>query len=107
MKFTGKWMELDNIIPSEVDPHIKEHTWYILSDKWVLTLKLRLPTIQPKNLKKEDQSMDASILHRRGNKIITVGRGKGNQGGREEGKGKRGAGSGIGRDRREVQRVRK
>jgi hypothetical protein len=27
-------------------------------------------------LKKEDQSVDASILHRRGNKIITGGRGR-------------------------------
>jgi hypothetical protein len=47
--------------------------------------------------------VNASILHRRGDKIITGGRGR-------EGEmrgGKRGTGSGIGRDRREVQRVRK
>jgi hypothetical protein len=31
MKFLGKWMELENIIPI-----IKEYTWYALTDKWIL-----------------------------------------------------------------------
>jgi hypothetical protein len=31
---------------------------------------------QPVKLKKEDQSMDASVLLRRGNRIITRGRGR-------------------------------
>ena len=33
MKFLGKWMELETIILSEVNPVTKEHTWYALSDK--------------------------------------------------------------------------
>jgi hypothetical protein len=57
--------------------------------------------------KKEDQSVDASILHRRGNKLITQGRGRKRPGRQIKGEGKRGTGSGIRRDRREVQRVRK
>jgi len=35
MKFIGKWMELENIILSD-DPITKKHTWYALTDKWVL-----------------------------------------------------------------------
>jgi hypothetical protein len=34
MKFTGKWMELENIILS--NPITKEHTWYALIDNWIL-----------------------------------------------------------------------
>jgi hypothetical protein len=33
--------------------------WYILTDKWIVAQKLRIPTMQPTNqmeLKKEDQS---------------------------------------------------
>ena len=51
--------------------------------------------------KKEDQSVDASVLHRRGNKIITGGRGWERPGGSRE---ERGAGSGVGGSRREGQR---
>jgi hypothetical protein len=40
--------------------------------------------------KKEDQSMDASILLRRGNKIITGGRGRKGPGRERRGGGKRG-----------------
>jgi hypothetical protein len=55
--------------------------------------------------KKEDQCVDASVLLRRGNKIIR-GSGVGGEGlGR--GRGKRGEESGIGGDRGNVQRVRK
>jgi len=44
MKFSGK--ELENIILSEVASH-KGHTWYVLTDMWVLATKtLRIPTIQ-------------------------------------------------------------
>jgi hypothetical protein len=58
--------------------------------------------------KKEDQSVDASILHRRGNKIITRGREKEGPGKEKGGGGKkRGTESRVGRDKREVQRVRK
>jgi hypothetical protein len=44
----------------------------------MLSLKLRVPRIQLTDYlelkKKEDQSMDASNLHRMGNKIVTGGR---------------------------------
>ena len=51
--------------------------------------------------------MNASILLRRGNIIIMPGRGR--EGHRREsgGRGKEGAGSGMGKERREIQRVRK
>jgi hypothetical protein len=57
--------------------------------------------------KKEDQSVDASILHRRGIKLITGGRGR--EGGAYEGeKWRREMGeSGIRRDSREVESIRK
>jgi hypothetical protein len=71
MKFLGKWMELENIILSEV----KEHTWYVLTDKWILAQKLGIPEIQftdhMKLKKKEDQSVDASVLIRKENEILT------------------------------------
>jgi hypothetical protein len=61
--------------------------------------------------KKEDQNVNASVLLRRRKKILTggIGReGSGRESGREQGRaGKWGAGSGMGRDRREVGRVRK
>jgi hypothetical protein len=56
--------------------------------------------------KKEDQSVEVSMLLRRGNKIIMRGRGKKGSG-RERGEGEKGVGSGMGRNKREVQRVRK
>ena len=28
------------------NPIIKEHTWYALTDKWILALKLRIPNVQ-------------------------------------------------------------
>lgn len=50
----------------------------MLTDKWILTQKLRIPMIQlndhMKLKKKEDQLVDASILLTRGNKIIMGGR---------------------------------
>ena len=62
----------------------------------------------PKKLnKKEGPSKDASIPLRRGNKIVMGGRGKKELGGRGEREGNRGAGSGMGRDRREGQRARR
>ena len=57
--------------------------------------------------KKKEQNVDASILHRTGNKTITGGRGREGPGREREEGGKREAGSGVGRDRREVQRVKK
>ena len=77
MKFTGKWMELENIILSEVTV-TKEHTWYVLTDKWILGKKLGILMIQLINhmkfKKKDKQSVDASVILRMGNKIIMGGR---------------------------------
>jgi hypothetical protein len=51
----------------------KEHTCFVLTDKWILAQKLGIPQIQftvhLKLKKKEDQSVDTSVLLRRGNKI--------------------------------------
>ena len=47
--------------------------WYAFTDKWILAQKLRIPKIQFTNLmklkKKEDQSMDTSVLLRKRNKV--------------------------------------
>ena len=57
------------------NPITKEHTWYALTDKCILSQKFRLPKIQftghMKLRKKEDQSMGISVLLRRGIKIRT------------------------------------
>jgi hypothetical protein len=45
----------------------KEHPWYALTDKWILAQKLGIPKIQftdHMKLKKEDQSVDTSVLLR-------------------------------------------
>jgi hypothetical protein len=42
MKFLDKWMDLENIILSEVTQSEKN----ILTDKWILAQKLRIPKIQ-------------------------------------------------------------
>jgi hypothetical protein len=73
MKFLGKWMELENIILSEVTQSQKNT--HALTDKWILIQKLGIPKTQftdhMKLRQKEDQSVDTSILFRRGNKIPT------------------------------------
>ena len=71
-------MELENIILSDITQthRQKDHTLYVLINKWILDKKLRPPAIQltnHKKLKKEDQSVDASFLLSMGNKIITGG----------------------------------
>ena len=51
-------------------PVTKELTQYILTDKWILAQKFRIPKIQfakHMKLKKKDQSVDTSLLLRRGN----------------------------------------
>jgi hypothetical protein len=43
----------------------KEHTWYALTDKWILAQKLRIPKIQfakHMKLKEESQSVDTSFF---------------------------------------------
>jgi hypothetical protein len=60
--------------PEWSNPVTKEHTWCALIEKWILAQKLRISKIQftdhMKLSKKEDQSMDALVLLRRGNKIF-------------------------------------
>ena len=55
----------------------KNHTWYALNDKWILSPRSGIPKIQftdhMKLKEKENQSVDASLLLRRGNKILTWG----------------------------------
>jgi hypothetical protein len=50
---------------------------YVLNDKWILAQNLQIPKIQftdhVKLKKKDHQSVDASVLLRRGNKILTEG----------------------------------
>jgi hypothetical protein len=57
--------------------NLKEHTWYVLTDKWILAQKLTVPRIQPtyhmELRRKEDQVVDASVLHRRGKRMIAGG----------------------------------
>jgi hypothetical protein len=47
---------------------------YALTDKWILAQKLRISKIQftdhMRLKKKEDQNVDASVLLRKGNKIL-------------------------------------
>ena len=80
--------------------------WYVLTDKWILDKKLGIPMIQltdhMKLKKKEDQSVDASVLPRRGHKMTMGGRGW-------EGLGRKrgGGGSDMGGDGEEGQRIRK
>jgi hypothetical protein len=81
--FVSKWMELENIILSEVIQTLKD-----MNGVYTLTVdfsqKYRIPMIhstEPKKVnKKEDPSEDASIPLKMGNKIITGGRGREGQG---------------------------
>ena len=61
------------MIKNKNNPITKEHTWYALTDKWILAQKLRIPKIQYAKLMKlkkdENQSMETLFLLRRGNKI--------------------------------------
>jgi hypothetical protein len=77
MNFLEKWMDLVDIILSEVTQLQKNTHDYALTDKWILAQKLRIPKIQfakhMKLMKKEDQSVDILILLRRRNKIPMEG----------------------------------
>ena len=50
---------------------------YALTDKWILAQKFGIPKMQftdhMKLKRSEDQSVDVSVLLRRGNKILTGG----------------------------------
>jgi hypothetical protein len=51
-KFTGKWMDLEYITLSEVTQVKEEHTWYVLTYKWILGKEYGIPMIQlTKNMK--------------------------------------------------------
>jgi hypothetical protein len=52
LSFPGKWTELDNIIPSEVNSDPKAWAWYVLTNKWILaTKKYRITKIQSTELR--------------------------------------------------------
>jgi hypothetical protein len=61
--------------PELGNPITKEHTWYVLTEKSILAQKLGISKIQLtdhiKPKRKEDQNVDASVLLRRVNKILT------------------------------------
>ena len=64
MKFLGKWMELENIILSEVTQSQKNTGgMYLVNIKWILAQKFQILKVQftdhLKVKKKEDQSMCA------------------------------------------------
>jgi hypothetical protein len=88
MKFLVKWMELENIILSEVTQSQKNtHGMHPLS----FAPKLKTPKIQftdPMKLKKKDQNVDASVILKRGNKILMGGRGWEGLGRKRGGRGK-------------------
>jgi hypothetical protein len=70
LSFTGKWMELENIILSEVTQTQKRHAWYVFTNKWILgpppPKKFRITKIQSTELKKLNKlkgpSEDTSVL---------------------------------------------
>ena len=76
MKFLGKWMDLEDIILSEVTQSQK-NTHYTLTNKCILAQKHRIPKIQfPKHMKlkkKEEQSVITSFLLPMRNKIPMEG----------------------------------
>ena len=93
MKFLGKWMELGNIILNEVTLSQKHtHDMYsLLSRYWPKFWEYPRHTYHMTLKKKEDQSVVALVLFRRGNNILTGSRGRGAERdlrGKEEGKGK-------------------
>ena len=63
---------------------------YVFVDKWILAQNFGIPKIQftdhMKPKKKEDQNVDASVLLRRGNKILTGGNMETKYGAETEGK---------------------
>ena len=63
--------------PEWGNPITKEHTWYALNDKWILTQKLWIPKIQfidyIKLKNKENQSMETSVIFWSMNKILMGG----------------------------------
>jgi hypothetical protein len=62
------------------NPDTKEHTWYVLTDKWLLVQKLTMPmrqsTYHMELRRKKDQGVNASALHWGGNMVIVGGGGR-------------------------------
>jgi hypothetical protein len=73
MKFFCKWMDGTRKYPDCGNLVTKEHAWYAFTYKWILAQKFRIPKINftdhMKVKKKEDQSVVASVLLRKENKI--------------------------------------
>jgi hypothetical protein len=84
MKFTGKWMELENIILSEVTQSQKN--WYVRTDKWILAKTNKQTnkqtnsydtTHRPYETQEEGRIMDGCFSPtQKGKKIIMGGREK-------------------------------
>ena len=75
MQFSGKWMEVENI--TECGNSVtKEEAQYVVTDNWILSQMFGIPKIQfpdhMKSKKKEDHSVNASVLLRRLNKKKSV-----------------------------------
>jgi hypothetical protein len=73
---SGQWLaESIYLCIGQDDSIKKEQTQYVLTDKCILAGKFRIPQIQftdhMKPKKKEVQNVDASVLFRRVNKILT------------------------------------
>lgn len=49
MNFAGNWMERENII-LQVTQTQKDHAWYVLTGKWILAKKYKIPMIHPQTL---------------------------------------------------------
>jgi len=66
MNFASKWMDLENIILRWDNLILKGHAWCVLTYKWILAIKYRIPMLQstdPKKLnKKAGTSKDAVKL---------------------------------------------
>jgi hypothetical protein len=81
--------------PEWDNPDLKGHTRYVLTDKWILAKKFRLPMTQltdhRNHNKKEGPSVDPSIPLRKGNNIIMESRGREGSGWERRRGGKRGS----------------
>ena len=54
--------------PEQGNPITKEHTWYTLTNQWMLAQKLKINKLQFTKLKKEDLSEGALVPLRKGTK---------------------------------------
>ena len=54
VRILGKWIKLESIL-CEVTQSEKKHTWYVLTDMWILAQKLRIPKVQFTNHMKRNK----------------------------------------------------